>query len=290
MAIFHGTASNDRMSFNWLSAGVTTDPTGLPGTTEGDDLIFGFGGNDTLDGSEGYDTIYGGDGDDVLDDGSGGGATIYGEAGNDNLGDYFGTVYIHGGTGSDRIWGGYTEDSTLIGGHGNDWVATDNGNNSTLIGGGGTDYLDGGQGGNLLRGGAGNDTLNGGDLYHARKDVLIGGTGDDTFVFDDNVYNSSAAPDVIRGEYGPNGAPAFEGAGVAGGDIIDLSDMDANGATAEDDPFVLGGTGRGHLVLSENGTSTIIKASTWNDFLNFKLIINDGDIRADDYIADDFIL
>ena len=64
---------------------------------------------------------------------------------------------------------------------------------------------------NQLTGGAGNDTLTG----LGGRDVLIGGLGNDTF--DYNATGDSgtgAARDVIMG---------FQGGGVAGGDVIDLS-------------------------------------------------------------------
>lgn len=85
----------------------------------------------------------GGDGNDVLD---GAKADV--------------TLQIFGGAGDDTLLGGLRSD-TLVGGDGND----------SLTGGRGTDTLDGGNG---------NDTLDGGK--DGSQDVLIGGTGADTFV------------------------------------------------------------------------------------------------------------
>jgi len=79
-----------------------------------------------------------------------------------------GVVSIEGGAGDD----------TLIGGRGDDFLYGEEGNDF-LFGGPGNDYLDGGDG---------NDTLNGGaddsDTPVGDDDSLIGGSGNDTYVFD----------------------------------------------------------------------------------------------------------
>ncbi|MDB5380865.1 MAG: hypothetical protein JWO26_497 [Rhodospirillales bacterium] len=88
----------------------------------------------------------------------------------------------------------------LLGGNGAD----------TLAGGGGADSLIGGAGHDSLVGGGGADTLRGG----AGSDTLIGGAGQDLYDLSD--ATSVSAPtltDMIVG---------FEGAGVAGGDLIAL--------------------------------------------------------------------
>ncbi|MBY0459128.1 MAG: hypothetical protein K2V38_17470, partial [Gemmataceae bacterium] len=89
-------------------------------------------------------TMDGGDGDDILD---GSAADV--------------PLLLTGGAGNDTLIGGSRND-TLLGGDGND----------TLTGGKGTDTLDGG---------AGDDVLDEG-TKDGRQDVLIGGTGKDTFI------------------------------------------------------------------------------------------------------------
>jgi Ca2+-binding RTX toxin-like protein len=99
-------------------------------------MIFGLGGNDTINSGSANDLLCGGDGNDQL---SGG-------AGNDVL---------DGGTGNNSLAGGAGDD-TLIGGAGNDSLSGGNGNDS-LSGGNGNDSLSGGLGADAFSGGAGID-------------------------------------------------------------------------------------------------------------------------------------
>ncbi|MDP3796761.1 MAG: cadherin-like domain-containing protein, partial [Polaromonas sp.] len=110
--------------------------------TEGDDVLTGTSGADTIDGGGGDDIINAGAGDDI----------------------------VYGGEGNDRLNGG-SGDDTLYGGEGND----------NLVGGSGNDTLYGGEGNDTLNGDSGNDTLvyTLGENYGA-IDVYIGGSGLDT--------------------------------------------------------------------------------------------------------------
>jgi trimeric autotransporter adhesin len=84
-----------------------------------------------------------------------------------------------------------------------------------LTGGGGNDTLSGGDGSDILAGGSGNDVLTGG----LGGDILDGGVGDDRYVFGFGWPRGDSSPvepgliDTILN---------FEGAGAAGGDLIDL--------------------------------------------------------------------
>ena len=113
---------------------------------DGDDVLIGGGGNDTLKGGRGNDVILGGAGNDTLD----------------------------GGKGNDCLFGGEGND-TLHGGKGNDWLFG-GGGNDRLYGGKGNDHLYGGAGNDVLRGGRGRDTLDGGGGF----DDVRGGPGRDT--------------------------------------------------------------------------------------------------------------
>lgn len=100
---------------------------------------------------------------------------------NDLTGTGIRTVTADGGAGNDTINGSATGVSLLlIGGAGNDTLTGGRGND-TLDGGEGDDVLTGGKGLDTLNGGAGNDTLDDG-VKDGKADVLIGGSGRDTFV------------------------------------------------------------------------------------------------------------
>ncbi|AHE48321.1 asx product [Aeromonas hydrophila 4AK4] len=93
------------------------------------------------------DTLYGGDGNDILF-GQGGDDFLYGGAGNDILFGGSGNDTLYGESGSDVLSGGSGND-TLYGGTGND----------ILSGGLGNDILIGGVGDDILKGDAGSDTF-----------------------------------------------------------------------------------------------------------------------------------
>ncbi|MCF6323458.1 MAG: hypothetical protein L3J89_03895 [Gammaproteobacteria bacterium] len=92
--------------------------------------------------------------------------------------------------GADTLSGGAGND-TLLGGTGDDILSGD-GNDDNLYGGNGNDVLNGGGGTDRLYGGAGDDILIGGAGDNV-ADVLEGGTGMDTYIF-----NSGDGSDLIR--------------------------------------------------------------------------------------------
>ncbi|WP_290640120.1 calcium-binding protein [Aquabacterium sp.] len=164
----------------------------------GDDTLYGYDGNDTLDGGDGEDVLYGGTGRDLLRGGAGndyldGGAgidTMVGGAGNDtyvvNLTSDVVTEGVNGGT-----------DTVLYGVEGDvDLAKIANVENLTLTGSGnwsikGTDAANDlrgtNAGTNKIYGYGGNDTLAGAmdnEADYGAADVLIGGTGDDTYLLD----------------------------------------------------------------------------------------------------------
>ncbi|HZH27973.1 MAG TPA: calcium-binding protein [Azospirillaceae bacterium] len=134
--------------------------------------------------SHNIEALYGSLGDDRLDVGTSYGVHAGAGSGND---------YIHGGSGND----------TLFGESGNDHVS----------GGLGDDEVWGNNGDDYLLGGTGNDTLfgnEGADLLadDEGSNVFWGGAGDDVFGF--NRWHET------------NTVMDFEGAGVAGGDLISV--------------------------------------------------------------------
>ena len=117
-------------------------------------------------------------------------------------------------------------DDVLIGGACFD-LLTGWGGNDVLCGRDGNDILEGGEGKDRLGGNAGNDSLDGG----AGNDILNGGVGSDTLTggagFDRFLFGTFAAGDVDT-------ITDFSRAEL---DLINLSRVDANVSTVDDDPF-----------------------------------------------------
>jgi Ca2+-binding RTX toxin-like protein len=271
-------------------------------------VLSGFAGNDTLYGQGGNDTLLGGDGNDNLW-GSDGNDNLWGDAGNDKLLGGAGNDILHGNTGADSMTGGTGNDTYFVdntgdrvieaAGAGTDSVSSaitytllDNFENLTLVGtaamngtgNGLANVITGNGAKNALSGLAGADTLVGG----ANADVLIGGFGPDRFDFNFVSDSTTTARDAIRAG---GGALAFEGAGVDGGDRIDLSGIDANTSMAGNQAFGLGGTGIGRISLVNSGTTTLVRGNVDADAtFEFVLAIEDGSALASAYKAVDFIL
>lgn len=205
---------------------------------------------------------YGTDGDDVVTalatadaiDGRSGNDLIDGRGGNDTL---------SGEDGDDRLRGGTELDD--------------------LSGDAGSDTLRGEFGDDVLNGGAGSAGLIG--------DRLFGGEGNDVFVFLAVTDSSTDVSDVIGAGNRGTGT-AFDGAGDAAGDLIDLSAIDGDTGTDGRQALVFDGSeGTGNVWLRENGTNTVILANTDADGnAEFRLVIRDGAVMFTDYTGADFIL
>lgn len=138
-------------------------------------------------------------------------ATIAGQEGADTLVAGSGAVEFSGGGGAD----------SLVGGIGDDVLSGEDGDD-ILMGGDGNDSLVGGAGADRLTSGAGNDTLVGGD-----RDTLDGGDGFNRY-FIDHAWDPQAM----------SVATVFFDAAGTYGDGLDLSLIDANPFTPEDDAFI----------------------------------------------------
>lgn len=120
------------------------------------DLIFGLGGNDTIQGGNQDDCLVGGEGDDDI------GGDRQGENGKDVL---------FGGSGDDVLRGGNGKD-VLYSGDGTDTAGGNNGKDK-LYGDAGNDALYGGNATDLMNGGKHTDTCTGGralDVYEECED------------------------------------------------------------------------------------------------------------------------
>jgi Ca2+-binding RTX toxin-like protein len=101
-----------------LSQGWTlTDATGMSSTIKswnGNDVLYGLDGNDTLSSGADNDILYGGDGVDTLN-GEDGNDILYGDAGNDILNGGNGNDILDGGAGNDTLNGGAGIDTYYFG-------------------------------------------------------------------------------------------------------------------------------------------------------------------------------
>lgn len=199
-------------------------------------IIFGTGGNDTLDGGGGDDTIFGQGGDDLI------------IGGRDSLAsrDINNTIDVEdledqteSDDGNDTLYGGGGND-TILGGQGND----------ILDGGDGDDTLSGQDGIDIFRGGAGVDTVDYSKespfqlLVNLETNVASGGTASgDTFYSIENLIGSD---DRIDRFIGTAAANHFWGQG--GGDYF-------NGRDGDD---ILDGGNDGDILYGEGGNDTII--------------------------------
>lgn len=206
---------------------------------------------------------------------------------------YTGTYYLQAGAYFDSFTGSYevnvsagraTTGNDVV--NGTVFADAINGlqGSDNLRGGGGADQLFGAQHGDILRGQAGNDLLAGG----LGADILVGGLGADTFVYGGSLDSTPQAVDVIRAG---DGAAAFELAGRAGGDRIDLSAIDANILRPGNQAFVFNGTAAGGLSFAESRGDTLVRGNLDNDAA-FELVIRieDGGLSHRAYGAIDFLL
>ena len=140
----YGTSADDSIygTYSYLSGGTTH----LWQMASIDDLIYGHGGNDSIDARHGNNTVYGGAGDDLISCGNDS-DLFYGDADNDRLNGAAGNDFLYGGSGEDTVRGGHGADG-IFGGAGNDTLYGDNDN----------DHLEGGAGDDTIYGGSGVET------------------------------------------------------------------------------------------------------------------------------------
>jgi len=282
-------------------------------------VLQGGWGQDTLIGGAGADSIYGryeGDGGPYIDGnnvlyGNGGDDLIYSSKGDDALFGGEGADTLRGGGGVDSLEGGDgddflyidADDSIVLGGAGIDTVKVDdfsagvdvNMSNQSVeraIGGGGDDTFDGsgydaltdlimegGSGNDMLIGGAGDDMLIGVNTVSGSgdgTDVLIGGSGADTLYVDKNDIdndgvNAGAGADIdkviVEETYKSvtidvDSIDAEWVVGGGGNDTIDATDKAApvtlQGGDGKD---LLTGGSQGDVLDGGQGSDTLIGGS-----------------------------
>jgi Ca2+-binding RTX toxin-like protein len=244
---------------------------------EDDDLMTGNRGDDFMSGGEGADDMSGGSGNDTME-GNEGDDNMFGDTGDDVMSGGDGEDQMHGGEGDDLMAGNAGNDS-MSGDDGDD-LMNGNAGDDCMDGGAGRDVVNGNEGNDRLDGGAGIDTVSGGDgddvIYTSDGtwtdyEVLNGGAGNDTFVYNavfDETNNTATGTDgytfiedftafedtlqlCISGnfslecDFGEPGQPNLDA-----WDIINRQLMDALGDT--------NATGQHAVRVYDNGTDTLI--------------------------------
>ncbi|BAY75586.1 hemolysin-type calcium-binding region [Nostoc linckia NIES-25] len=253
----------------------------------GNDTINGGGGNDALNGGSGADTFIGSQGNDNINGGDGIDTADYSQLGQITLSGV-GTVQKAGGLGQDQLFkvekvianasaANNTIDASAslpgvfinvnlqtqslsannVPGLGVlSFTATNFDNvigtnaNDSIIGDGQGNQLSGGNGNDNINCGAGNDTITGGN----GTDLLTGGLGNDIFDFNSLAESQPGGfRDVIND---------FVGNGLALGDRIDLSTIDANPFLAGNQAFSFIGANLFTAVGQVSYIGGILRANT----------------------------
>ena len=219
----------------------------------------GGDGDDVLNGSAGADTLRGGDGDDTLSGGASG-DILNGGAGADTL---------DGGAGSDSLQGGDGDDR-LSGGAGEDFV----------VGDAGDDVLEGGADGDTLLGGDGSDTASyassdAGVAISLRAGTAAGGDAEGDRLVNIENLTGSAHGDRLTGNHEANSLQGGAGndrlEGWRGADTLDGGDGNdvLNGGTGDD--TLTGGAGDDTFIIAPGaGSDTITDFGTGTDRLQFE--------------------
>jgi len=233
---------------NLLEGTAGDDTPGDIASTDFNDEIRVFAGNDTANGGGGRDLLTGGDGDDALS-GNADDDILQGDAGNDDL---------LGGDGDDLLSGGL-DDDFINGGMGND-IADGGIGRDTLLGQEGSDRLLGGAGDDLLSGSLGDDYLDGGN----DNDALAGGAGSDTLL-------GGAGNDVIWGDGtyvsgDRDWSVGITNSGDAQNMDVTLSGVSGDVTSTDDRADVVYG-GAGHDLAFGGGGDDQIYGETGNDHL-----------------------
>jgi Ca2+-binding RTX toxin-like protein len=280
MALIKGTNSGDTL--NWLD-GISDSP----------DIIYGYGGNDTINAMGGDDTIHGGAGADTIDGGWGSDTVVYTDSDEGVYVDltigkgYEGTAQgdtlknVENVTGSwyDDLLIGNGANNRLSGGDGID-VLRGGGGADTLIGGNGDDVLKGGSGGDQLHGGDGIDTLDYSDSNIGVDVLMYFGTAEDGYAQGD-VYSGienvtgSGYDDQLGGDGGDN---VLRGLGGHDG----LVGSDGNDQLYGDDgnDILVGGHG-GDLMVGGSGADTFV----YTDMEHSGIAISDTDVLGEFKLA-----
>lgn len=270
---FQGNSGQDNLDYSNSDAAVTVDLS----TSE---LSGGDAENDTILG--GIDGVIGSDFDDVL--------TGYDQEGT-GLGDVF-TNELYGGAGDDTITGLGGGDR-LDGGIGND----------VLYGGEGDDVISGGDGSDTLTGDGGSDTLFGGrdddNFLLGTGDRATGGHGDDVFIVDTTDTDGEVI--TIDGSDGGEGEDPgdttndnYPGADLPAGDVLDLTNLFADGLAVSGDAVTYTSVDREDGFVTLRDGTVINFEEIENVIVCFgrgtMIVTNTGEKAIEDLVAGDKVL
>lgn len=299
--------------------------------TATDELIQGYGGADTIYGNgldnyifgdqrgdrgdfdataDGADVLYGFGGDDTIDPGAGTGNWVNGGIGNDTLdyryatpgetvtidmalnsataGTYGSTSFyqienVLGSLNGPNLIHGDENNNTLHGGSGRDVLVGRNGDD-TIYGFDGADKLKGGTGADFLKGGMGDDAVIGGKgadrlIGGAGNDRIYGGKGSDLLVGakgEDRLFGKDGN-DTLEGRKGRD--ELFAGAG---------SDTLSGGKGA--DRFVFFGSFGNNTITDFEAKDTISIGSGANNYFQLKFTDTNGGLRVEFGNAEVFLI
>jgi Ca2+-binding RTX toxin-like protein len=284
----------------------------LRGTNDAD-LLDGRGGNDRLFGLAGNDELYGGPGANQIDGGNGSDWVGFRADEEDGFDpdlqpaarvDLADGTYIVGGvvtrlTSIENILGGRQADQFFGNGAAN-WFSAQDGDD-TLRGRGGNDRLDDGEGKDTVYGDGGADTIVSQDADG--NDELRAGAGNDHLVpsTDDQAWGDGGANKfqiltTVFGEEALEPLFTIRDFSVSGGDLIDFSGLDTDGAGGQEGYDFIGGD-----ELSPNGIKEVrFEQRGGNTFVQYEIVdegtpegvdINEIELSGQKQLtANDFIL
>jgi Ca2+-binding RTX toxin-like protein len=242
-----GSAFNDRL---YGTAGDNVFQTG-----RGRDIVYGLGGNDTIDYSDAVAGVY----VSLTSNPQNPINTVNGYAYEATID---GASYANPATvGTNSTTDALSQISNATGSAFEDRLYGSAGNN-TLSGGAGNDIIYGLGGSDILDGGAGNDTINGG----SGNDVYIGGAGNDSLDL------RTGGDDIIRFAASGTGADTvwgFDSDPTGGQDLIDLTGRGFTAANV-----------RGSIAVATSGADTLVTIGT--DTIRL-IAVNATTITASDF-------
>jgi len=271
-----------------LKPGTNAANTPLAGG-DGNDLLLGFGGTDSINGGGGDDVLIGGAAADTMAGGAGNDTYVVEQAGDlvvEGIGEGTDTIlsYVTRNLNNAAHVSGDVENVTLLGtdntnaiGNGLDNVLVGNAGNNTLNGNAGNDTLVGNAGDDSLNGGAGNDVLSGGD----GNDTLTGGAGIDVAVFEgaasdyDFGFDASGALVAVTDRVGTGGSDTLSGierVQFGDGEVLQIV---TGGATPTSGANLIVGTDADDVITGGAGGDVII-GGAGNDTL-YGHDVGDGD-------------